>query len=497
MAKQITLDGILVHCAPVFNQPTFENFVALLMGWILAGTHAMTSMALRALGSGAPKHFSAYYRFFSRAVWQADALGTCLLGLLLPFALPGPLTVVVDDTIARKSGKHIWGANMHHDPLHWLPNAVCFGHNWVVLSMVIAVPLVRRPVAVPVYWRLYRSKKKRSGRGARGKRERKTTGAATEHEYRTRPELAVEMLDVLRNALDKTRAIRVLGDTAYGGKSVTRHLPEKTDLISRMTMTAALYAEPPQRKPGQNGRPRKKGRRLPSPKQMAQSNTKWRRATVQLYGKNVVVLYKTVDALWYPSAGSRPLRIVVVRDPRGKRKDDCFFSTDLSMTPEAILEAYALRWAIEVAFRDSKQCLGFERPQCRTRQAVERTAPFAFVTYAVIVAWFCQCGHKLYPGLLPRAPWYRHKRAPSFADMHNILRVVLVREGLFADPGKIKGRQKPQRPNEAFATSSRGHVSSSRRSVGPRCTQPDVGPAKPQPAISQMPYNEELLKLVA
>jgi len=38
-------------------------------------------------------------------------------------APPGPLVVVVDDTLARKTGKNIWGANLHHDPLSWLSNA--------------------------------------------------------------------------------------------------------------------------------------------------------------------------------------------------------------------------------------------------------------------------------------------------------------------------------------------------------------------------------------
>lgn len=442
MAKQITLDDILVQCAPAFSQPSLENFVVLVLGWVLAGMRAMTSTALRALGTSAPKHFSTYYRFFSRAVWQPDALGTCLLCALLPFAPPGVLTVVVDDTIARKAGKHIWGANVHHDPLHWLPNAVCFGHNWVVAAIVIAVPLVQRPVAVPIYWRLYRTKKKRTGRTACGKRERKTTGVATKQDYRTRPELAVEMLGVLRAALDKARVIRVLGDSAYGGKSVSRHLPENTELISRMVMDAALYAKAPKAKPGQMGRPRNKGKRLPSPKQMAQSNTPWRTSTVTLYGQAVTVHYKSVDALWYNSAGTRVLRVVVVRDPSGKRKDDCFFTTDLSMSPEAILEAYAMRWSLEVAFRDSKQILGFERSQCRTRKAVERTGPFAFVTYAVVILWFTRHGYQLYPSVVTPVPWYRHKRNPSFADMHQTARYALLREGLFSTPCKNRGKPK-------------------------------------------------------
>lgn len=442
MAKQSIFDNLLLHCAPAFNQPSFENFSVLVAGWVLAGMRAMTSTALRALSTNAPKHFSTYYRFFSRAVWKPDAVGSCLVRLLLPFTPPGPLTAVVDDTIARKSGKRIWGANVHHDPLHWLPNAVCFGHNWVVLAVVIAVPRVTRPVAVPVYWRLYRSKKKRSGRTASGKREKKTTGVATDADYRTRPELAVEMLGVLRDVVDSARMIRLLGDSAYGGKSGSRHLRENTDLVSRMVMDAALYERAPQAKRGQMGRPRQKGKRLASPKQMAQSNTPWHSTTVTLYGQGVAVQYKTLDALWYNSAGNRTLRIVVVRDPKGKRKDDCFFATDLSMTPEAILEAYAARWSLEVTFRDTKQCLGFERSQCRTRKAVERTGPFAFVTYAFLILWFCHQGHQLYPDVVTPVAWYRHKRTPSFADMHQIARYALLRDTLFAHPNENRGKPK-------------------------------------------------------
>ena len=403
---------------------------------------AMTSGALRALGGAADKHFSTYYRFFSRAVWKPDALGACLLGLLLPYTPPGPLVAIVDDTLARKNGRHIWGANVHHDPLHFMKKAVSFGHNWVVLAIVIDVPLVKRAVAVPVFWRLYRSKKKRGGRTVDGHYEEKATGVATDQDYRTRPELAVEMLGVLRGAMDKQRMIRLLGDSAYGGKSISRHLPENTELISRMTMDAALYEKAPPTQAGRNGRPRKKGARLPSPKQMAQSKTPWRTATAFLYGKSVTVNYKTTDALWYSSAGNAMLRIVVVRDPKGKRKDDCFFSTGLAMRPEEILEAYALRWSLEVAFRDSKQFLGFERSQCWTRKAVERTGPFAFVSYAIVVVWFAKRGHVLYPQVVTPVPWYRHKRGPSFADMLQTARYALLRQELFDNPSENEGKPK-------------------------------------------------------
>ena len=58
--------NMLVPLAAVFSQPSFQNFVVLIEGWILAGARAMTSTALGACGQF-PKHFATYYRFFSRA----------------------------------------------------------------------------------------------------------------------------------------------------------------------------------------------------------------------------------------------------------------------------------------------------------------------------------------------------------------------------------------------------------------------------------------------
>ena len=232
---------MLVPFSDVFSQPSFCNFLVLLEGWLLAGGRAMTSTALTAR-QHYPKHFTTYYRFFSEGAWKSDALGIALISLVLPLVPEEPVMVVVDDTLARKTGKNIWGANMHHDPLHWLPNALAFGHNWVVVAVVIYVPLVRRPVAVPVLWRLYRSRKTREGKTRKGRRERKTVGAASKTEYRTRPELAVEMLHLLRGALGFGRTIHVLGDSAYGGKSVTRNLPPDTAVISRVPMNAALVS---------------------------------------------------------------------------------------------------------------------------------------------------------------------------------------------------------------------------------------------------------------
>jgi len=46
----------------------------------------------------------------------------------------------------------------------------------------------------------------------------------------------------------------------------------------------------------------------------------------------------------------------VVRDPSGRRRDDCFFSTDRTLKPTQLLENFALRWPLEVCFENTTWC---------------------------------------------------------------------------------------------------------------------------------------------
>jgi hypothetical protein len=429
--------SFLLAFQPCFTQPSFDSFRALTCAWILcSGRHSLTRV-IQSGQLGRFKHYCSFHRFFSQSRWNLDDLGYCIFQLLLPFC-PEILIGAVDDTLARKSGRHIWGAGMHHDPLRSTQKRpfFSFGHSWVVFSLHLSFAFAPGKVwALPILVRLYRKRKKsKLAPGRTGKPEKKQTGQATDKQYRTRPQLALEMIQVVARWLGP-RKLRVLGDSEYAGGSISRQLPANTELISRMNMTAALYEPPPLQTTGR-GRRRKKGARLSNPLQMAQdSHRSWMKATVCLYGRQVKVWYQSIDALWYSSAGSRLLRIVVVRDPSGRRRDDCFFSTDLTLKPRQILETFALRWPLEVCFRDVKQFLGFEDPQNRVSKATQRTAPLIFYIYDLVLLWHAQSGHLLAPqSALPR-PWYRRKNTTSFEDILRNLRQATWHEKIFGDPG--------------------------------------------------------------
>lgn len=408
MALVTSFVVLLQPLALVMTSPSFENLVTILAGWTFAPKRTVTAM-LQAAGAVGLKHHSAFHRLFASARWSRDRLGLVVFGMLTSWLGDDAVMLALDDTLARKRGLKIFGVGMHHDPLLSSRGKAItnWGHSWVVLGVIIRFPLwPERAFCLPILFRLYLNK-----------------DAAARHRraYRTRPELAVEMLVLVCQAR-KTRRFHVVADSAYGGQSVLNHLPTNCDLTSRLLMKARLFGPRPERTAGTNGRPRKRGPQLPTPAQMLSERAA--RMELDLYGRRDRVRLCDVSGHVY-AAPERPLRIVAVEALAGGRGQQAFYSTCWQATAVEVLTWYAWRWSIEVAFHDSKQSLGFEEPQGWTRQAVERTAPTAMLLYSLIVLWFVREGHRDYRS--PNRPWYTTKTQPSFADMLATLRRVSLR----------------------------------------------------------------------
>src|SRR6266849_9427586 len=224
-----------------FTRPSFASFWALTCAWILCSGRRSLTRIIQSAQLTAFKHYCSFHRFFSQARWNLDDLGRCVFQLLLPFCAE-VLVGAVDDTLARKSGRHIWGAGMHHDPLRSTQKRpfCAFGHNFVVFSLQVALPFAPDKYwAFPILVRMYRKRQtNQRAPGKWGKLERKQTGQATASQYRTRPELALEMIQIVARWIPQ-RTLRVLGDSEYAGQSISRHLPANVKLISRMNMKAA------------------------------------------------------------------------------------------------------------------------------------------------------------------------------------------------------------------------------------------------------------------
>lgn len=432
---------ILQILAPCFTVPSFQNFTTLAVGLILCRDRHYISQAVRVCVSlGVSQHHSVFYRFFSRAKWIPDELGKALFLRLLPF-VTGLLTLVVDDTLCRKTGPYVWGSGMHHDAVassygrnagHGRHVAFAFGHSWVILALWVPFPWnPLRGVAIPILFRLYRSKK-----------------LTPAEEYRKRTLLALELVRVLESWIaDTDRQVMLVGDSEYSCRTVIKDLPQRFHFTGPVVMNAALFSIPEPPKKRGRGCPRKKGDRLPTPaKMLSDPAYPWVNMTVIIYGRPVEIRIKTLICQWYQVAGSRPVRIVITRDPTGRISDRAYVCTDSTATVEQVLGVFSRRWSLEVTFYNTKQYLGLEHPQNgwgylskRRRQkkkpgpqprankgqrAVERTVPCVLYLFGLIHLWYFEYGNPQADVARARrlAPWYRHKWTPSFADMLDALR---------------------------------------------------------------------------
>jgi hypothetical protein len=388
--------------------PTYQSFLTVIGGWVFANRRVVTQMIVAA-GAVDDKHHSSYHRVFAAARWSLDQVGLVIFGMIEPW-LGETTFLAIDDTLARKRGLKMFGTGMHHDPLlSSRGKAVTnWGHSWVVLSVIVRFPLwTDRPFSLPILFRLYLNKRE---------------AAKQRRCYRTRPELAVEMLHLLCRH-QKSRAFHAVADSAYGGQSVLCHLPSNCDLTSRLGLNARLYEAAPQPRPGRLGRPRRRGDRLPTPEAMLAERC--RRVKLEIYGRSEQARVSDQVARVY-AAPDEPLRVVAVEALRGGRGQEAFYSTTEDASAEQVIQWYAWRWSEEVTFHDAKQHLGFQDPQGWTRRAVERTAPVAMLLYSLIVLWFVDNGHREYrPSALP---WYRSKARPSFRDMLITLRRASIRQ---------------------------------------------------------------------
>jgi DDE superfamily endonuclease len=448
-----TLAVLLAACTTCFQARSVVIFEWLVLGWMLCqGRHTVTEVAL-ASGAIGERHISVFHRFFSRASWTLDALGRVVFTLALQW-LPAdqPLVVLGDDTLARKGGKSIALASMHHDPL--LSSArkpfASFGHVWVVLALWVPLPFGSgRGFALPILFRLYVStrrggERERIGRrqGQAGPRLKAARKAHAQHQQATKPELLREMVGLLAQWADE-RTIYLVVDSAYAGRTMLEDRPANVDVISRLRLDAALSAPPPPRRAGQKGRPRRRGDRLPALAQRIAHQRRWTDLPLVLYGRAVTPRIFTLDALWYGALRSQLVRIVVVRDPSRRRRDEAFFCTDLDRDAAFILLTYARRWTLEVTFHDAKQHLDFGQAQNQTPQAVKRTAPFAGVVYSLVLLWAAT--HLQQGGTLSwiARPWYRSKTAVAFPDLLMALRQELWRTRFSAPPVPARRPQNP------------------------------------------------------
>ena len=146
-----SLQGCVDCLAGTFTQPSFATHCQLLLAWLMClGQHTLFRVAENTQPQQIPDHsrrhrFDAYYNFFERSAWTAQGLAH-RVGILILTRLKffGPITLLVDDTLAHKRGKCVWG-------LGWFRDARCVPPDWPTK------PLAGREVTVSVEGRFWQA----------------------------------------------------------------------------------------------------------------------------------------------------------------------------------------------------------------------------------------------------------------------------------------------------------------------------------------------------
>jgi hypothetical protein len=387
-----SLEPIVQALAPAFTGPSFQTHCRLLLGWVLClGQHRRCRVADSAQPQTLRDHGQRHgldttYNFFERSAWTAAGLAYRVAVLILTrLNLSGVVTLLVDDTLAHKRGKQVWGLGWFRDAVASTKKrtATASGHNWVVVAVAVCLPWTGVPIlALPLLARLHQAGKAQP----------------------SCPQLARQLLAEVLTWFPGRR-FTLVGDGAYANSALLADLDERVTFVGRMRGDAAVYdPHVPKAKPSQRGPKAHKGPRLPSPKQAAAKADRqrtvpgdggWRAVTVTVYGATRTLQALAYPAVWPTVLGLRPVQVVVVRDPEGRLQDGYLFTTELQASVAWVITQFAWRWSIEVLFRASKQVLDVEAPQHYSREAVEKVAPWVWSLQSVLMVWYITAGHAL------------------------------------------------------------------------------------------------------
>jgi SRSO17 transposase len=352
--------SMLASFAPVFTKPSFQTFCHYI-GTLMLGEGRRTGSAVaRSLADA--KSSGVYARLCSRARWSAPDLLERLWEVVKS-VLPWPRDEIkrpimwagIDDSVVGKTGNKQPGLAYHFhqdgaDPARM--RKFLYGHCWVMLGVIW--PTVTRALCFPLRAALY-------------VRAKDCDPAA----FQDKPALALALLAGLR--MPKAVCLRVLVDGAYatasfimGVRGLGHHI------ITRLKHNANLCLPAPSPIKKGRGRPRRYGKKV----DLASYHTAHsQQAQVQIGQKGYLATYSSVDAI--PRRVGVICRIVMVELRNHKRA--VLLSTDLTLSPVEIIQAYAMRFSIEIAFRDLKQRFGWGHYQVRSRQAIERHVALSFV----------------------------------------------------------------------------------------------------------------------
>lgn len=411
---------VTLSARAAFSKRSWPFVTAMAVPWLLcAGQRSICRMA--SMG-GLRRSASAYYRFLSEGKWRLPVLFRCLFELIIRTFKVKDLTLVLDDTLCPKWGRHIYGTGFYFDHVRRPRAGYIWGHNWIVLAVAIRVGKTAC-VALPFWIGLYRPK------------DRCAAG-----QFLTRHEIAAAALTLVRSLFQGP--IQLLADGAYANDSLISQIrPLKIELVSRLRMDAALRAPmAPRRAKGSRGRKAKHGAALGKLDRLARSLRAFRKQRVSIYGKSVVLLVREFEAYW--PAIDCVIKVVITRDPNRPGRRAFLFSTNLRLSAVDLIESFAMRWSIEQLFSVAKIQMGLDSGEVRKERSVVHHATLCMA----LITWTEVWAYMVHP----------HTWARPFAQKLASLRAETITATVFASgPRDRRSRRNASNIGNLFTSATR------------------------------------------
>ena len=395
--------GVVLSARIAFSKRSWPYLAACAVPWLLcAGQRCVRRLAELATHR---RSESGYYRFLSDGKWRMQIFFKCLFDLIVATFPAASLTLVLDDTLSPKWGRGIFGTAFHFDHTARPRAGYIWGHNWVVLAVVVQVG-TRAWVALPFCVALYRPKK-----------------TCPRREFRTRHERAVDALALVRRWF--SGPILLLADGAYANGSLVGPARKLAiEVVSRLRADARLREPEPRRQPkGKRGRKPRHGPWLPRLSKLARQRSKFKTLAVAIYGKTVTLRLREVVAWWPPLACA--VKVVIARDPKRPRRVAYLVTTDLTLGAVQVVEAFSRRWTIEQMFSVAKNQVGLDSAEVRKERSVVRHAALALAMITWVEVW--------------TRTFRRNLSARPFAAKLAAVREEAVMQTIFASGPRRKG----------------------------------------------------------
>jgi DDE superfamily endonuclease len=273
---------------------------------------------------------------------------------------------VTDDSIRKRRGKKVEGSSRHYD--HTSGTTVA-GHQ--ILELGLAGENGFLPVDRQHYMSECAPVEKPSGRGDfKDKR-----AAAARDMARARDEEKPAMLArMLKDALKAGfKATWLIGDAWFGSKANIRlAIDHGLHALFQMKRGKLQYRV---------GGSLYTATELyvKNARRMRAANSKSRFKTVRIEAEIDLETKPSAEPIWHPV-------VLVLSAPKEEGKDNwvIFLSTNTTSSVEHLLEIYALRWSIEVYFKELKQSFGLLSEQSGKYQVAYASIHLAAVRYMII-----------------------------------------------------------------------------------------------------------------